>query len=163
VVQWTAVPDEDLRAIAHYIASLQPPPPAASSTGVETDRARAVVEEAAQRAASQQQPHAAARLFNGACGACHHDGDGPATFGPNVPLALNSNLHSDRPDNLLNVIVHGVPEPTPRATGPMPAFGQALDDAQLVELATWMRQRFAPGRPPWTQLREAVARVRAGG
>ena len=34
------------------------------------------------------------------------------TLGPNIPLALNSNVHSERPDNLLRVILHGVGEPT---------------------------------------------------
>jgi hypothetical protein len=32
----------------------------------------------------------------------------PALLGVNLPLALNSNLHSDRPDNLLRVILEGV-------------------------------------------------------
>ncbi len=151
VVQWSALPDDDLRAIAHYVASLQRPAVAASAAEV-VARARAVA----------PAPDAAARLFQGACGACHHEGEGPLTFGPNVPLALNSNLHADRPDNLLRVILHGVGEPAPRATGPMPAFRDALDDAQVAELVAWMRRRFAPGREPWSGLPEAAARIRAG-
>jgi nicotinate dehydrogenase subunit B len=43
----------------------------------------------------------------------------------------------------------------------MPAFRHALDDAQVAQLAAWMRQRFAPGEPAWQELREASARVRA--
>ena len=42
----------------------------------------------------------AQRMFDQACAACHHDGNGPRLLGVNVPLALNSNLHSERPDNL---------------------------------------------------------------
>jgi nicotinate dehydrogenase subunit B len=116
----------------------------------------------AQAAAMAPQPGQAQRLFNGACAACHHDGDGPKLLGVNVPLALNSNLYSDRPDNLLQVIVHGIREPATRDIGFMPAFGDALSDAQITELAGYMRQRYAPGRPAWANVPEALARVRAG-
>ena len=143
--------EADLRAMAHYLASLQQPAP-------NTLPAAAFVARAAQQPGLL--PGAAQRLFQGACGACHHDGDGPMTLSPNIALALNSNLHSDRPDNLLRVIVHGVREPAHAAIGQMPAFGDALSDAQLVELAAWMRQRFAPGRPAWTSLPQAVAQAR---
>ena len=43
----------------------------------------------------------------------------------------------------------------------MPAFTDSLDDAQIAELAAYMRQRFAPGKPPWRDLEREVARVRA--
>ena len=43
------------------------------------------------------------RLFTTACGACHHDGSGPQLLGRNIALALNTNLHSDAPDNLLQM------------------------------------------------------------
>jgi len=105
----------------------------------------------------------AQRLFEGACGACHHDGDGPQMLGLNLPLALNGNLHAERPDNLLRTILEGIPEPAFTAIGHMPAFRHALDDAQLVELAAHMRQRFAPDKPAWADLPAAVARARAAG
>ncbi len=152
VVQGLAQVDEaDLRAIAHYLVALQPLAPAVD--------AAALVGQAANQAALLPGP--TQRLFEGACGACHHDGDGPAVLGLNHPLALNSNLHSPRPDNLLRTIVEGLQRPAFPSLGHMPAFGQALDDQQLVDLAAWMRQRFAPQQPPWADLPAAVARVRA--
>ncbi|MBL8349481.1 MAG: cytochrome c, partial [Burkholderiaceae bacterium] len=99
--------------------------------------------------------------FESACGACHHDGDGPVLAGLNQPLALNSTLHSARPDNLLRTILDGIQQPAFVAIGHMPAFRDALDDRQIAELAAWMRQRFAPGQPPWAELPAAVARLRA--
>jgi nicotinate dehydrogenase subunit B len=78
----------------------------------------------------------------------------------NVPLALNSNLHAERPDNLLRVILEGHFEPASRAIGFMPAFRSALDDRQLAELAAFMRARFAPDKPSWSGLEADVARVR---
>jgi len=99
-------------------------------------------------------------MFTAACGACHHDGDGPRLLGVNTPLALDTNLHSERPDNLLRVILEGVREPAGREVGFMPAFRDSLDDRQIAQLAAYMRQRYAPGRPPWQDLEREVARVR---
>lgn len=152
VVQALAtVPEADVRAMAHYLVSLQPP-----AAPVDT---AALVAQAVARAA--RVPGPAQRLFESACGACHHDGDGPRLLGLNQPLALNANLHSARPDNLLRTLLDGIPQPALVEIGHMPAFRHALDDRQLVELAGWMRQRFAPGQPPWSDLPAAVARARA--
>ncbi|MGV3681862.1 MAG: molybdopterin cofactor-binding domain-containing protein [Acidovorax sp.] len=157
VVQELAqLPDEDIRAMATYLASFNAAPEPAADAAT---KAQAAV---ARAAALAPQPGQAQRLFNGACAACHHDGDGPKLLGANVPLALNSNLHSHRPDNLLQVIVNGIHEPASRELGFMPGFGNALSDAQITELAGYMRQRYAPGRPAWTDVSEALARVRAG-
>lgn len=143
--------EADVRAMAHYLVSLQGPTAAVD--------AQALVAQAAQQPALLPGP--AQRLFEGACGACHHDGDGPQGLGLNQPLALNPNLHGERPDNLLRTIVDGIQRPAFPRIGHMPAFGHALDDRQLIELAAWMRQRFAPQQPPWADLPAAVARVRA--
>ena len=152
VVQALAqVPAADVQAMAHYLVSLQPPAPAVDPA--------ALVAQAAARAALVPGP--AQRLFESACGACHHDGDGPQLLGLNQPLALNPNLHSTRPDNLLRTLLDGIQQPAFVEIGHMPAFRHALDDRQLVELAGWMRQRFAPGQPPWADLPAAVARARA--
>jgi nicotinate dehydrogenase subunit B len=78
----------------------------------------------------------------------------------NTPLALDSNLHSDRPDNLLRVILEGVREPAGREVGFMPAFRDSLDDRQIAHLAAYMRQRYAPALRPWRDLEREVARLR---
>ena len=64
---------------------------------------------------------------------------------------------SARPDNLLRTILDGVREPASRDIGFMPAFREALDDAQIAELAGYMRARFAPQAPAWTDLPERGA------
>lgn len=188
------LPDEDLRAIAHYLVALQGPRglpaaarPAAGPTGpvgptagvgalagagdalsaqpavgpaeaAAAARADALVAQAAARAPL---PDATQRLFESACGACHHDGDGPQLLGLNQPLALNSTLHSPRPDNLLRTLLDGIPDPAFPAHGHMPGFRHVYDDRQLAELAAWLRRRFAPDQPPWPDLPAAVARARA--
>jgi nicotinate dehydrogenase subunit B len=131
--------------------SLQPARPAVA--------ADAIVAGAARSAASQLGP--AQRMFDSACGACHHDGEGADTEGPNLPLALNPNLHSERPDNLLRTILDGIARPATPAVGHMPAFRDALSDRQIAALAAWMRQRFAPDAPAWADLPATTARLRA--
>ena len=156
VQQLQGVADEDVRAMAHYLASLQ-----ADTT---EHQASALAQAAVARSDSAAQTlagSAAQRMFDMACSACHHTGDGPKLWGANVPLALNSNLHSDHPDNLLRTIIEGIQEPALATNGFMPAFGGALSDGQIVELAGYMRGRFAPDKTAWGDLPAAVARVRA--
>ena len=192
VVQELAhLPDTDIRAMATYLASFTASGPLAGAKGdpktqpqtqpqtqtqvqsamdtptaaptTTPSQAQATAANAvATAAALAPQPGQVQRLFDGACAACHHDGDGPTLLGVNIPLALNSNLHSNRPDNLLQVIVHGIREPATRDIGFMPAFGHALSDAQITDLVGYMRQRYAPGRPAWVDVPQALARVRAG-
>jgi len=161
VVQGLAtVAEADLRAMAHYLVSLQAAPASAPAADAAAS-ALAVAQVARAAAAQPQLLGPAQRLFDSACGACHHDGDGPQLLGLNQPLALNANLHSARPDNLLRTILDGLWRPPFPTIGHMPAFRHALDDAQIVDLARYMRLRFAPGQPAWDQLPAAVARLRA--
>jgi len=153
----TAVADDDLRAMAHYLASFNPPADVAPRR---TQAAAAAMVDARQ--AAEAAPVAMDRFVGAACGACHHDGQGPQVFGQNIPLALSTKLHADEPDNLLRVILDGVQSPPTAAVGYMPAFRHAYSDRQVAELAAHLRLRHAPGRPPWPGLEAAVARLRAG-
>ncbi|HEY2254556.1 MAG TPA: molybdopterin cofactor-binding domain-containing protein, partial [Variovorax sp.] len=155
VRELAAVPDADIRAMATYLASLQPT--------VAPQAAAASAQRALTTAAAGQGRllGAAQRMFDSACAACHHDGDGPTLIGVNTPLAWSSKLSSDRPDNLLRTILDGVREPASRDIGFMPAFRDALDDAQIAELAGYMRSRFAPQEAAWADLPREVARLRA--
>jgi nicotinate dehydrogenase subunit B len=155
VTQLGALPDADLRAMATYLASFND----ADVAKRNASRAAALVTQSSAQASSLT--GAAQGLFTSACGACHHDGEGPQLLGQNIALALNSNLHSARPDNLLRVILEGIREPATPDIGFMPAFRDHLDDAQIAQLASYMRQRFAPTKPAWRALEAASARVRA--
>jgi len=149
-----ALPNADITAMANYLASFTSPINDAQSQ----TRAIEVVATAQQNAGALL--GSGQRLFNGACSACHHDGDGPMLLGVNPPLALNSNLHSTMPDNLINIILNGVREPATQDIGFMPAFKYALSDAQIAELASYMRSRYAPGKATWIDLPADIARLR---
>jgi nicotinate dehydrogenase subunit B len=80
--------------------------------------------------------------------------------GSRPSLALNRNLHSAVPDNLIQVILHGIASPVSSDLGYMPGFKDSLNDGQVAELVSYLRQQFAPGKPPWTGLPAAIGRVR---
>ena len=101
-----------------------------------------------------------ARLYQGACAVCHEVGGLPL-FGSRPSLALNSNLHSREPDNLVQVILHGVMRPASSDLGYMPAFKDAMSDEQLAELVNYLRKQFAPDKPAWTDAKAAITRIRA--
>ena len=82
-------------------------------------------------------------------------------FGVKPSLALNTALHADAPDTALRVILEGFRAPPGlEQLGAMPGFARYLDDAQLADLAAYLRARFAPGRPPWSGLAERAAHLR---
>ena len=145
--------DDDLHAMAVYLASLQTDTVSLDESAF-LNRATQTV---AQAAAQAPLPDAAARQFEGSCGSCHHDGDGPQLLGVNQPLALNSQLHSDNPANLVRVIREGIQRPASPDLGFMPAFEHSLSHAQITALVQWMRRRFAPDKPPWNP--EDIARA----
>jgi nicotinate dehydrogenase subunit B len=81
-------------------------------------------------------------------------------FGSRPSLALNSNLHSAVPNNLIQVILHGIASPVSSDLGYMPAFKDSMTDDQLTELVLYLRRQFAPDKPPWTGVDAAVRQAR---
>lgn len=143
------VRDEDVRAIAVYIASMMTEAPASRQ-----DRPEPVDKSAAAR---QAHP-AAATLFAGACAVCHESG-APMMQQGRPPLAWGTPLHVDTASDTVNIIMKGVPSPA-GATGPtMPAYADMLDDRQVRELAAYLRARFTD-KAPWTDVGKAVAQSR---
>jgi nicotinate dehydrogenase subunit B len=150
-----ALPDSDIAAMAHYLASLSTPP------AIDTQAlARTLEQQALSDLPADSSP--GSRIFQGACLSCHHDGSGPEFLGARVSLAVTTALHAAQPDNLLRVILHGIDEPAHPALGPMPGFADSLSDHQVAELAAFLRRRFAPGRPAWRDLDRRVAASRSG-
>ena len=145
--------DADIRAMATYLASFQEAAPEPA-----TLEAMAAELEALTQVTSASSP--AARLYLGACAVCHEVGGLPL-FGSRPSLALNSNLHSATPDNLIQVILHGIMKPASSDLGYMPAFRDHLSDTQLAELVSYLRGQFAPDKPGWTNVEAAVSRIRS--
>src|SRR3954451_12606169 len=147
-----ALPDEDIRAMALYLASFND-----TAIGKAEQQALAVQLETSTAAGAAASP--GARLYRGACAVCHEVGGAPL-FGSRPSLALNSNLHSAAPDNLIQVILHGIATPASSDLGYMPPFKGHLDDRQVAELAAYLRRQFAPDKPGWTDINATIGRVR---
>jgi len=154
VKELAALPDDDIRAMAVYLASFNEN----TISTAEQDALAAKLESLTKtRAVSASAP--GARLYEGACAVCHQVGGAPL-FGSRPSLALNSNLHSAMPDNLIQVILHGIASPVSSDLGYMPGFKDSLNDPQLAELVSYLRQQFAPDKPPWTGVDAAIGRAR---
>jgi nicotinate dehydrogenase subunit B len=156
VKELAALPDQDIRAMAVYLASFNE-----SAIGRPAQDALAAQLENATRSRVVSASPVGARLYEGACAVCHAVGGAPL-FGSRPSLALNSNLHSAMPDNLIQVILHGIASPVSSDLGYMPAFKASMSDGQLAELVSYLRQQFAPDKPAWTGVQAAVGRARQG-
>jgi nicotinate dehydrogenase subunit B len=148
------LPDQDIRAIAVYLGSFHET--AADKPTQEALAARLEVSTSTHIVAASS---VGARLYQGACAVCHEVGGAPL-FGSRPSLALNSNLHSAMPGNLIQIILHGIASPASSDLGYMPGFKDSLSDDQLAELVSYLRRQFAPDKPPWAGVRAAIARVR---
>ncbi|MCS2608114.1 c-type cytochrome [Halomonas dongshanensis] len=149
------LPEYDVRAIAHYVAQQMGAP-------VEDEPAQyaQAAQLAASSAASPSGQEEGARLFEGACAACHLDNGVPAFTKASTALALNTNLYSERPDNVIHSILGGVHDDAVPGSGSMPGFADSFSDTQVATLAAYLRARFAPSEPPWQQLEQRVAALR---
>ena len=151
-----ALPDADLRAMAHYLASFAAP------VAPETEAALATAITARTPSAMLASAGPGARLYQGACAVCHEPG-APPHFGVQPNLAFNTNLTSARPDNLIRTILQGIQAPALDHLGVMPAFGGSLTDAQIAELVGFLRRHYAPNQQPWADLPRTIARLRGSG
>jgi nicotinate dehydrogenase subunit B len=148
-----ALPDQDIRAMAVYLGSF-------SNTAINAESQDALASKLEAATQVTVASSIGARLYQGACAVCHEVGGLPL-FGSRPSLSLNSNLHGATPDNLVQIILHGITEPVSSDLGYMPAFGYSMSDAQVEELLSFLRKQFAPDKPAWTGIRETIARVRA--
>jgi nicotinate dehydrogenase subunit B len=154
VRELAALPDEDIRAMAVYLGSFNE-----TAIGKPDQDALAAELEASTGTQLASASSAGARLYEGACAVCHKVGGAPL-FGARPSLALNSNLHSAMPDNLIQIILHGIAAPVSSDLGYMPGFKDSFNDSQVGELVSYLRRQFAPDKPAWTDVDAAVGRAR---
>jgi mono/diheme cytochrome c family protein len=138
------VPEEDSNAIATYIMSLQQPAPETTPAAASADKS---------------QLSAGAVLFAGACAGCHGAAAPMMTAGGRPSLALSTAVNSDKPDNLIQIILQGVPWKEAHHATFMPPFAASLTDAQIASIAAYVRADIAQ-RPTWQQVDQRVSAIR---
>jgi nicotinate dehydrogenase subunit B len=147
------LPDNDIRAMAHYLASFNAQLP--------TNGEQEMSDILQSRIPTNLIPRheVGARLFEGACASCHDPAFG-SLAGIRPSLALNTNLHSDTPTNAIRALLQGVNVESLAHRGSMPSFGASLDDRQIEDVLGYLRARFAPDRPSWRNIGATAARLR---
>ncbi|MDF0544804.1 molybdopterin-dependent oxidoreductase [Sphingobium sp. H39-3-25] len=154
IAELGSLPDTDLRAMAIYLASL--------GHGDMTAEWQAAVARQLETRAQERAvglKGAGARAFEAACAVCHTPGPVPG-FGLRPPLATNSAVRAPVPDNLVRTILEGAQSQAFPERGMMPGFARAMSDRQVAQIARYVRARFAPDQPEWTDIERAVAAAR---
>ncbi len=132
----------------------------AAPTATTVTTAAAVAAPAAVSEAITLRRASGERIYQNACAVCHEAGSGPTLFGVKPLLGQNTNLHAASPDNLIQVILHGIQAPADDALGYMPAFGNSLDDRQIGDLIDYLRARFAPEEEAWPVDTTTIGKLR---
>lgn len=157
----SAVPREDVAAMARYLASLGAGP---GSPGTITDATQAAPGRAPQSTGAQaatpnsSSDDVGAHIYATACASCHESGR-PVSFG-GIHLSLSTAIAGESPENLVNVILEGLPAQDGVAQPIMPGFAAVLTDQQLADLVAYVRSRFGQ-KPVWTGVEQAVRDARA--
>jgi mono/diheme cytochrome c family protein len=149
----SALPDADIHAQAVYFADIDHA--ATRMTGAEEAVRKAL---ATSGLGSGQEYDPDARLYTGACVACHYNA-GPTPLPARPELALNTALTLPEPTNFIRVVLDGIGI---REGGPglvMPGYAASLTDADIARLAAYLRRTRTDG-PPWTDLEKKVAVIR---
>jgi mono/diheme cytochrome c family protein len=147
--------DSDIAAIAEYIADRMGAPdstrqgqakalaglvvpPGSNPTAPEDDQ---VVPAAIGDAASADR---GAAIYAATCSTCH-DAKRALPYGA-LNLRLSTAVNAANPQNIVNVVMFGLPQAEGRASAVMPAFGSVLSDPDIVALLRFMRRSFG-GNP----------------
>jgi mono/diheme cytochrome c family protein len=158
------VPEEDVDAIATYVASKIGEP-----SVEQAQRAKAVLERVARDTGGGPMPASTtvddagvrngAALYDAACAVCHDAGRGVGAAHA-MHLAESTSIWLPGPTNLLHIVQDGVRPRTGERGRWMPAFRGAFTPAQLADLARYLRAAFGPGTP-WRNLDDAIRDTQA--
>jgi mono/diheme cytochrome c family protein len=149
----SAVPDADIRAEAVYFADLDH---AAGRIAAVDAAVRKALATSHLGSGLEYDPDA--RLFSGACVACHYNA-GPTPLAARPELALSSALNLPEPTNFIRVVLDGIRIAEGGPGLVMPGYADAFSDTDIGRLAAYLR-RTRTDKPPWTNLKQKVADIR---
>jgi mono/diheme cytochrome c family protein len=144
------VPEQDVRAIAVYVASLDSRPAA--------EREKRAIEIAARGSGARAAAEPGAGVYAGACAGCH--GIGRREHGA-LQLSLSTSVALPTPRNLIRIILEGILPPEGEQGPWMPDFAGALTEQQTADLVSFLRARFSD-QPPWRDVPREVKKIIAG-
>lgn len=148
----SAVPENDVRAIALYMTSVFGPPTQARIS--EAGATRSAVKSSSQPVAADT-PGAA--IYRAACATCH-ESDRPLPFS-GIDLRLATALSAPDPRNAANVILGGIRPVGGERSPVMPGFANSMTDDEVAALLKYLRSRVS-SQPAWTGIEQTVRDAR---
>ena len=165
VLNLRTVPEEDVQALAAYVAASMGPPGADRQKKAEDALTHARRDEAAGGRIDRDSAHAGDRairngaaIYAGACAVCHDVGR-HASSGSGLHLALGTAMTLPTSANLVHIILEGIAPPEGEPGRSMPGFAEALSDEQVRDLVTYIRAYFGRA-PPWLDVDHEIGKVR---
>ena len=157
--------DVDVRAMAVYIASLSGaatstlPPSTGQSDATSEGSSSTITAASAGDGSATSIANSGAAIYFGACADCHDAGRNTHARGA-LELEYSTAIAIATPQNLIRIVLTGIAPPNGERGPWMPSFAGALTDAQLTELAIYLRERFS-GRPPWRDIDRDVQQAKS--
>jgi mono/diheme cytochrome c family protein len=162
------VPPDDVRAIATYVAAQRGdagPPSQAVEQQIEAQakRGRATTPQSADSQADNMKTgdtnsgDEGALIYANTCSGCH-EGPRAMPYG-GIDLALSSGITGASAQNIVNVVLYGLPAAEGARSPIMPGFAASLSDRQIVVLAAYLRARFSNGAA-WNDVENTVRAAR---
>jgi mono/diheme cytochrome c family protein len=150
----SSVPQDDIRAIATYMAGVfGTPTPDRKRQG---EAVLAQFKSPAAMQASKTNP-AGAAIYAAACATCHETDRSPPYGGVN--LALSTAIAGPDPRNVANIVLSGVRPVEGERSAIMPGFAASMNDGQISALLNYLRARFS-NQPGWTGVEKTVEDAR---
>jgi mono/diheme cytochrome c family protein len=144
-------PEEDVRAIAVYIAARIGDPAFAH---------RRKLDEAQLAREAGDRYSRGAEIYVGTCAQCHDQGR-DVSSGAALDLSLGSSTTMPTSANLIRITLEGIAAPDDEPARFMPGFATALTDEQVKDLMIYIRAHF--GREPaWHDIDRELKKAKAG-
>jgi len=158
------LPDEDVAAIATYVASRMGGTAPERLLQAEELRKKTQADPVMAASSDSQAVPSGGRdrgaaIYRAACATCH-ESRRPLPFG-GLPFDLSTAVNAPDPQNIINVVMFGLPPADGELSAVMPAFGDSLSDADIVALLQHLRRSFTR-QPDWNGLVGQVADTRSG-
>jgi mono/diheme cytochrome c family protein len=101
-----------------------------------------------------------ALIYAAACSSCHEAGR-PPPFG-GIDFHKSTAVHAANPQNIINMVLYGLPGSEGRTGALMPGFAGTLSQDDLVALLNYLRATFGDGKPAWANASALVADTLSG-
>jgi mono/diheme cytochrome c family protein len=141
--------ESDVEAMAAYVMSMQPSTPAPALSPLAK----------AEPAADAPRLQVGATLFQAACAACHAEHAPMSAIGGRPSLSQSTAVNSDSPRNAVRLMLDGLPTEGSTPGRLMPPFAGMLTDAQIADLAHYLRAQYSK-ESPWPLEAADVAKYR---